>query len=359
MRILIFSYSVAEWGGLQEWVTGLATGLVSAGHRIGLVSASDEISRRASAGGAETYNIVWDIADIDSVLDVVGDDWDVVLTTPLVARAIGGRVARRLAIPAVATFHGVYSDYVYSWKGDFAKIVAMAPALADMLRVVGAVRPSDLTVIPNSVPSSELDEEVLPLSVKMADGVFKIAIACRLESDKLPTLNILHHLLPKLNALGIFRVHLDLLGDGSQSGLFIARLNKYSESYPLFSFKLGGWVEREQLCNVLRHAVVTVGAGRTALHSLAVGTPVLGSGARAFVGLSSPARIQDLLDCNFGDYVPGRPLDSFDDLNLLVEDELYSEATVAGRRFIGNSYTESHSIVEFERLFDSIASGGK
>lgn len=354
MRILFFSHSVADWGGLQEWVTGLSSSLAARGNRVGLVTSSVEISQRAASAGVWVYDIDWSSPSTKFVLDAVGSDWDIVVTTPLIAREVGSKVASALQIPSVATFHGVYSDYVYAWKKQFAKMVVVAPALANMLKVVGGVEQSEIATIPNGVPESETSIAPLGFADKVEGGVFTIAMACRLEMDKLSSLDVLYTMIPKLSALGVNRVNLILLGDGKQRNVFVSRLRSLSAAWPMFTFELRGWLDTAAMFDVLRRSVVTLGAGRTALHSLAAGTPVIGVGARAFVGVSSIRRMPEMLDCNFGDYIPARPMESFEDLDLLTDAESYDAAAAAFQNIIREGYTETKSAECFEKLFRSL-----
>lgn len=351
MNILFLCHTVASWGGLQEWATGIASALSRRSHRVGIVSSSPEIASRASLAEVEVFDIDWQKPDEDAVIAEIGPEWDVLVTTPALARKLGAKVSTRLSIPAVATFHGVFSDHVYAWKHQFAKLVAVAPALEDMLTVIGGIDPSDVAMIPNGIDEAELSFDPHSFNDKTRDGVFSIAMASRLEFDKISGLSVLHQLVPRLSEAGVDKVQLELMGDGKQRNLFIARLRALAERWPGFTFRLRGWVDTDEMCSILRTSAVTLGAGRTAIHSLAAGTPVVGVGAREFVGISTKERVKEMLDCNFGDYIPRRPMGSFDGLDQLLDSETYDSTARYYQRIVEESYTESSAASQFEQLF--------
>lgn len=350
MKILIVSQSFAEWGGLQEWVSGLSVNLLRLGHDIGLVTSSAEISSRVANAGGSIFEVDWTFANEQEILQQVGFDWEIVLTTPLKSRAVGIAISEAIKVPCIATFHGVYADYVYSWKSRISKIVPVAPALAGMIKMIGAVDDGDLVTIPNGIPSDELRTEAVTYKERMADGDFTIAMASRLEGDKIGTLSVLGNLLPKLQLLGFEDFQLVLMGDGRERGLFESRLRSMQRTYPGFKYELAGWVDSSVMCSVMSTAMATVGGGRTALHSLACSTPVIGSGARAFVGVSSVRRLQSLLDCNFGDYIPDRNLATFDDLDLFENPATFEDAGRTYRKVIGDRYTDELVAARFADL---------
>lgn len=360
MRILIVSQSFAEWGGLQEWVTGLSVNLRNFGHEVGLVTASAEVSDRVSIVGVHVYELDWLTVSTESVLELVGCEWQVIITTPLKSRAVGISLAEALDVPCIATFHGVYADYVYSWKHRVSKIVPMAPALANMLRSIGGVDNSAMETIPNGIPVRELRTEPLSYDARMQSGVFNIAMACRLEADKFGTLGVLKSLLPKLQLLGFDAFNLILMGDGSERAFFESQLRSLQNAGSRkFRYELAGWVEPEAMFQVMSGSMVTVGGGRAALHSLAGGTPVIGAGARAFVGVSSVRRLQALLDCNFGDYIPGRDLSTYDDLEIFQDRIAYEEAGGVYRDLLERNYTEESVASKFAALCSDLVTSNE
>lgn len=355
MRVLIVAHTTSSWGGVQEWALTLIQGLTSRGHQVGVMTPNQKLIRETELVGAMGMRSDLGGSDLPACLEWFSqNEWDVIVTSPMRSREVAQYFHRETGVPFVATFHGVHTDYVYAWKNEARALVAVTGSLARMITQIGGKTPGDIAVIPNGVPESELERPQLTLEDKMDDGPFKIALASRLEIDKLRQLEVLDNTVGKLTDLGVGPIHATMMGDGSARGYFNSYLGQIATRHSNFTYTLAGWLDLPGMLTTIESSVLSLAAGRTALHSLAVGTPVIGVGARKHVGLVAGDRMQETADSNFGDYFTASGFKPATDLSPLLDRAEYSTLSTQGRDFIRRRYTARHMVESFEELLLSL-----
>lgn len=351
MRILVIVHTVSSWGGVQEWALTLIQGLASKGHTVGVIAPTQRLIDEAKEAGARGLRSDLAESDLSECLGWVQESgWDVIVSSPMRSREVSQYLYQKTGIPFVATFHGVYSDYVQSWKDEAGALVAVTGLLAKMVHQIGGVPLEQVAVIPNGVPESELARPGVSFEDKMEEGVLRIAMASRLDIDKLKQLEALDNLVTQLSDQGVERVHATIMGDGSGRGYFNSRLRELSERNSGFTYRLSGWLSLPDMLAELEHSTVSLTAGRTALHSLAVGTPVIGVGAREYVGLFVSSHVDAIADSNFGDYFTPQGFEPTADLSLLLNPGSYAQLAAQGREWVRQGYTAESMIESFENL---------
>ena len=112
MRILIPAYTVAEWGGLHEYVIGAATTLLDLGHDVTLVVKDGLVAEKGEEIGARVIRVDW--ADWTEVAEDVrnGPRYDVVFAQPFESRKFALYVNEVMKTKVVAMFHGFHHDFV-------------------------------------------------------------------------------------------------------------------------------------------------------------------------------------------------------------------------------------------------------
>lgn len=355
MRILVIAHAISSWGGVQEWAYTLLQGLAAKGHQVGVISPTPNLIERARQLGAETLRSELTDDDIPECLEWFQRvEWDVIVTSPMRSREVGQFLSRETGVPFIATFHGVYTDYVYSWKSEARSIVAVTNLLSRMIGQIAGISSEEVAVIPNGVSEAQLRRPGLSFEEKIADGVFKIALASRLDIDKLKQLDELSRIVSSLADSGIDRVEATIMGDGSGRGYFNSYLQDLAARHPHFSYEISGWTDLPDMLTEIEASMISLAAGRTALHSLSVGTPVHAVGARESVGLFAAPNVQDIADSNFGDYFTPRDFKPITKLDRILDPDEYGELSTAGREFVRSDYTAESMVAKFEALIETI-----
>lgn len=355
MRILVIVHTVSSWGGVQEWALTLIQGLARKGHRVGIIAPSQRLIDEAREAGVQGLRSDLAESDLSECLGWVQETgWDVIVCSPMRSREVSQYLSHETGIPFVATFHGIYSDYIQSWKDEAAAVVAVTGLLAKMVHQIGGVPLADIAVIPNGVPEQELERAGLSFEEKTNDGVFKIAMSSRLDIDKFKQLESLDSLVAQLADHDVDRVHATLMGDGNGRGYMNSYLRELSNRHSGFTYRLSGWLDLSDMLAEIEQSTVSLAAGRTALHSLAVGTPVIGVGAREYVGLFASSDVDAIADSNFGDYFTPRDFEPTTDLGLLLNPGSYAQLATQRREWVRQGYTAESMIDSFENLLAGI-----
>jgi len=124
------------------------------------------------------------------------------------------------------------------------------------------------------------------------------------------------------------------------------------------SLELAGWTS--DLPELIRSVDIVIGAGRSALESLALEKPVIVLGERAVLGLCGPDNWNDCLRTNLGDHHPTR--DFFPArLELALRDALNPSLDRAalgrwGRDQVIRDYNLDHVASRVERIYENLIS---
>lgn len=303
LRVFMPVYAVADWGGLQENYSLLVEGLLEMGVTVIAATSPGILADRLEHHGAEVYRLDWskNAASLADGLAQVA--CDIVLTQPFASRELGLEFAQRRSIPVISMFHGSAHDQVYWWGEYVERFIVTAPALADMLTGYAKIDPEKIVCIPNGVPDIEFAGPCPTLVERVAEGTGHIAIAARLAREKMAQAAVAVSVAQVCAAARPdLRWVIDVYGDGPMRSDFEAELIKGLSGSVDIEHVMHGWVDPEDVPHAVRGAVVSVMAGRGAVHAVAAGSLVVAVGAEHYLGLVDPAGLEQALNSNFGDY---------------------------------------------------------
>lgn len=334
MRILLPAYTVAEWGGLHEYVVGAAATLLERGHDVTLVVRDGLVAEKGEEVGAQVIRVDW--ADWTAVAEEVrnGPRYDMVFAQPFESRKFALFVNEVMKTKVVAMFHGFHHDFVYTWQHLVDGFLVTTEQIGDLLVDLCRIEPERVHVAPNGVDMDRFEYPLLGLDEKIVNGHGSIVMASRIDKDKRSQVRAL-----KLLISGLFHqarnIHWDIeiLGDGPERNRVDRELANYIVDYPNVSVVMRGWVPADDVPRLMNKAVFSVSAGRGAMQSLAVGTPCLAAGARGIAGLQVGPNLDVGVWSNFADYpiVGCKIVDLETDLERILIPEAYADAQVEGR----------------------------
>lgn len=302
-RILIPAQTVAEWGGLHEWVVDAAADLIAAGHEVTVVGAAGMFEQRARAAGAGFLTVDWDRwqAEVDRVAET--GPYDIVF-----AHAPKGRMLA-LALPewegsrVHVMVHGAYHDYIYTWAERVESIPAASPCLVDFLTRIGKVEPWKIDMVPNGVADAVFDLPLLSLEERIEGGVGHVVMASRLARDKMRQIEAAKEALAACSRLRPdVTWQLDVLGDGPERERFEREFQRFALAHPGVRTVFHGWVPPEEVPRRMNNAVIGLVSGMGGIRTLAAGALCIGVGARGSVGVQTGRNLRAGLWTNFGDH---------------------------------------------------------
>lgn len=355
-RILMPAKTVAEWGGLHEYVVHATRALVAAGNEVTVACTPGLVAARVIEVGGSVVEVDWsDWAP--TVAALRGSSFDLVLSHGPGSRDLALAVNRFLQADLYIMFHGAYHDYVYTWSDQVTGFLTVSPSLTDFLVRIGKVEPWRIDLVPNGVDDSLFEGPLPTLDEKLADGVGHVVMASRIARDKAGQFPVAEQV---LRACSLARPdvtwRLDVLGDGPLRPGFESDLRRFSRRHPNVEYEFHGWVSPDDVAERMRTAVAAVVTGRGAITALAAGTLCVAVGARGSVGLQHGHNLKAGLWSNFGDHsCPGfTPSDLDADLAAHLDPEAYAAAVDTGRRITARS--RSAGVVD-EALLSALQCG--
>lgn len=334
MKVLIPAYTVAEWGGLHEYVVGAAATLLERGHDVTLVLQDGLVADKGEETGAQVIRVDW--ADWTEVAREVrnGPRYDLIFAQPFQSRKFALFVNEVMKTKVVAMFHGFHHDFVYTWQHLVDGFLVTTEQIGDLLVDLCRIEPARVRVAPNGVDMDRFEYPLLGLEEKIVDGHGSIVMASRIDKDKRSQVTALKQLISGLShQAGGIRWDVKILGDGPERGRVERELGNFIVDHPNVTVEMCGWVPPDTVPVLLNRAVFSVSAGRGAMQSLAVGTPCLAAGARGIAGLQVGANLDVGVWSNFADYpIVGCDIADLEtDLARVLIPEAYAAAQVEGR----------------------------
>ena len=342
-RILMPAKTVAEWGGLHEYVVNASRTLVGAGNEVVVVCTAGLVAERVEATGATSMAIDWN--DWRGAAEVLKEmEFDVILSHGPGSRELAVDVHEALDADLYVMYHGANHDFVYSWGEEVSAFLAVSPSLVDFLVRIGKVEPWKIEVVPNGVDDAIFDLPLKSLEEKLSDGVGRIVMASRLAPDKASQFPIAKQLLTACSsAVPDVRWELQVLGDGPLRNSLESDLHRFARANGAVDISFEGWVSPEEVPERMNGAVAGLVTGRGAITALAAGALCVGVGARGSVGLQVGGNLRAGLWSNFGDHACPQfspsPLEA--DLAAHLSPEPYAEAVKIGRQVVRRSRASS------------------
>lgn len=333
-KVLMPAYTVAEWGGLHENVLSSAQALRTAGHEVTLVLTAGLISEKAVANGFQVINVDWDnwketAAHIRSTVS-----YDLIIAQPQKSRELAISVNKSAGKPLYVMFHGYYSDHAIEWHPEVTGFLPVTSLLADFLIQYCKVPSWKVSVVPNGVPSNRFELGMKSLASKLKNGCARVIIPSRIDKDKVYQQEALKSLLKCIRESGDTHAwEFQVLGDGPEKRNFQRLSRELIHDMTNVSINFTGWVDSEEVPRLMNEAFLTIGAGRGALQSIAVGTPVLAAGKFGVGGLQYGHNLRVGLWNNFGDYPfkDAQVSDISTEFNSLFDPVFYNEIQETAR----------------------------
>lgn len=347
MRIIFLCHTVAKWGGLHENTTAAINGLIANGHAVYAVLSPGPISELARSAGAIVYECDWQAKDsadrIYRDIEARELSFDVALASPIKSRELGIELASSLNIPIAIQFHGHYPDQAAWWKSEVSKFSAVSGSISEMLTGYCQVPGWDVSQIPNGVDSGILNREPIDPALKLRNGTLRISVASRLEKDKGFQWSALIELLKNLTPASELDIEVRIMGDGENRETIAKLIRENTDGLSNVNVDFTGWLSPEEVEKELRQSYLAVGSGRSALKSLAVGTPVIGAGRSANIGFIHGVGYDLASWSSFGDNPsPSVPRSQHLDCvhSVMTDFDFYRSIQIDARRFIEGGRTQ-------------------
>ena len=333
-KVLMPVRTVAEWGGLHEWVYHAVKDLQAVDCDVVVVGQDGVFRERIESLGASFVVLDWDnwASSMEQVLAT--GPWDKIFSHGPHARNVALRASDITGTPVYHMIHGAYLDQVNEWSPRVETILAASPSIQDFVVRVGKVEPWKVAVVPNGVPDEVFDLPYRTLQEKIADGRGVVVTAARLAQDKLhqiePTITLvatLSELFPDVDWV------LNVMGDGPLKGRFQAEFAKGLGHLPRVRVEYSGWVEPAEVPRRMNAAVAACVAGMGGVRALAAGTLSVGVGAQGSVGLQRGSNLRAGIWSNFGDHGCPRftPSDIREDLLSVFTENAYDDVVQFAR----------------------------
>lgn len=294
MNVLLPVFFHSAMGGLHRHILSSVKVLIREGHEVTVVCKPGPFAEEVEALGGQVMRTDYSNEDVTRVIDVVGtQSFDLVYAHPFDSRQVGLAVAETHSIPIVLVIHGMYHDEIEQYHASVSRVIAVSKRIATHLVEHCPAIESKLIVIPNGVDDAFVPDAT-SVSSERVTGLF----TSRLDADKLFILDVF---LDALEDERIKSLPIDwlIVGDGTQREKYASR---YEEALEETSQTMDwlGWVEQDDLPEVMRRADFVIAPGRSALEGMAVGKPTIAVGSKSYQGLVTPSTWQDIASTNFG-----------------------------------------------------------
>lgn len=294
MNVLLPVFFHSVMGGLHRHILSSVKVLIREGHEVTVVCKPGPFAEEVEALGGQVIRTDYSNEDVTRVIDVVGpQSFDLVYAHPFDSREVGLAVAETHGIPFVLVIHGMYDDEIEQYHASVSRVIAVSERIAAHLLEHCPAIESKLTVIPNGVDDAFVPDAT-SVSSERVTGLF----TSRLDADKLFILDVFLDALEdeRLKSLPIDWL---IVGDGTQREKYASRYEKALEGTSQ-TMEWLGWVEQDDLPEVMRRADFVIAPGRSALEGMAVGKPTIAVGSKSYQGLVTPSTWQDIASTNFG-----------------------------------------------------------
>lgn len=294
MNILLPVFFHSAMGGLHRHILSSVKVLIREGHEVTVICKPGPFAEEVEALGGQVIRTDYTNEDVTRVIHAVRtQSFDVVYAHPFDSRQIGLAVAETNGIPFVLVIHGMYHDEIEQYHASVSRVIAVSERIATHLVEHCPAIESKLTVIPNGVDDAFVPDTT-SVSSERVTGLF----TSRLDADKLFILDVF---LDALEDERIKSLPIDwlIVGDGTQREKYASRYEEALEGTNQTMDWLG-WVEQDDLPEVMRRADFVIAPGRSALEGMAVGKPTIAVGSKSYQGLVTPSTWQDIASTNFG-----------------------------------------------------------
>ena len=326
----------APLGGLQSHVRAQAQALLSAGHQCTVMCKPGPFADSLRKLPIQVLETTFENLEGSGEQARRAGKYDLVHAHPFRSRIVGLEVARAQCIPFIVTFHGTYAESLPSYVEDTDLLIAVSAAIRDYLVENVNCPPEQIVVVPNGVDTNlfrpadvnwgDIRSRVPDLAeFRPRPHERRVFFVSRMDRDKRFVLDVVKQCWEDLARHLAFDIAWWVAGDGALRGElegFAAQINQ-AAGRQLITFL--GWQDEPTLSALYNACHLAIAPGRSALESMACGTPVIAIGSKGYVGLiDSQAALAGLYG-NFGGFGQKRegyaPGSMFHDIDRVIYDD--------------------------------------
>jgi len=284
LRVFIPVYYVAPLGGLQEHVRQITRVLQRQGHVPVVMCKPGPFADQLEEAGVDV--LLTDYADPakDLQLATHNGPFDLVHAHPFQSRTVGLRVAEHFSVPFILTLHAMYVDAVDQYDDKLDLLITVCPAIRDLVVSRTDVRHAKIVPLHNGTD----------LSVFRSSGQRKALWASQKRPARIAYVGRLAEM--KQNAFSAIAdawnrqskgegpvCQWQIVGDGPLLEDLQQAAKVLGPDHPPVEFT--GWLGQDAVADIYRAADACIGPGRSALDSMAAGTPTIAAGNYAYLGI--------------------------------------------------------------------------
>jgi glycosyltransferase involved in cell wall biosynthesis len=340
--VVILVFFNAEMGGLQEHVRAQARGLAKRGFQPTVVCRPGvfEQSLREEQIPVITTNFENPIEDVDRLLAEIPEP-AIIHAHPFASRRLGQRLAERTGRPLFVTFHGSYADGIANWGDAATTVVAVSPGIGDLLVAASPSIAERIIVLPNAVDLTCFHPGSQRIGTPRG---FEVVVPSRFDADKSLLVDLLRVAWGKQAEESNGSINWVLAGDGTSLPVLMSAADDLARAIGRSVVAFPGWQTPSDLAKLLRRADAAVAPGRSALESMASGTPTNAVGSKGYFGPTWES-IHGGMYSNFGGVIThsidhGGLLQDIERLKLLSSEQR-SSIGVASRVLVSAFYDQS------------------
>lgn len=353
MNILITLYYNAELGGLHDNVFATAIEAKKRGHNVFIACRAGAFNEKLLASGIQTITIDQDkkVDSINRIIEVMGENIDLIHAHPGNSRIIAMRLHRQLNIPVIFHVHGAWLDGIDNFIEEVECVFAVSESVKQKVVQLCNGYEHKVHIIPNYSD--------YPYSAKkiFEDNNEKkvISLITRIDPDKKLIIDEFLKIIPLVNTMSI-PIKINIIGDGLLKLDFLQKL-KDNIKNDLIEINYVGWIDdNKELKKYIEDSDIVVGPGRVAIDSFTLGIPVIVVGSQNYQGLIDRSNWQAFISNNFGGYGTNKhDSNILDDFNSLLHDKhIYNTSVNIGRLAVETFFDKKTTLEKHFSIYNII-----
>lgn len=334
MKLLITLFFNAELGGLHDNVFSTALEASNRGYDVYVACRAGLFNERLKESGIKTITVNQNnITDItEKVLEVMGNDIDLIHAHPGNSRIAAVRLSKKYNIPMIYHVHGAWNDGVNIYIDHLDSVFVVSESVKQNIIELCGGHEEKIHVIPN------YSDYKYNVNLNKAE-TNTISLITRIDKDKTLIIEEFNKLISYFNSVNQ-KLKINIIGDGNLSHDFINNLYKEITNN-LVEINFIGWVtDKEILKKYIEESKIIIGPGRVAIDAYTLGRPVIVIGSANYQGIITSDNWQQIAANNFGGYgkaVEGNNI--CDDVDQLLNNHsTYTNSTMIGQQIIKNFF---------------------
>lgn len=374
MHIFIPVFFNAPLGGLQSHVMSQVKALWGTKHTCTIMCKPGPFAESLKSAGVSVLET--DYVEIERSIEqaMSAGPFDLVHAHPFSSRAVGISVARKLNIPFLLTFHGMYLDSLDEYGRAVDMVLTVSPAIRNYLIENSKFPAERIFVIPNGVETDvfrpvDLDREEIKQSFPSLHNLSIepdsrwIFFVSRMDQDKEFILDVVKETWENMVDTRAYDLHWIVAGDGGlrQEMEEVAQETNTAAGKQLITFV--GWLDETSLATLTSMCDLAIAPGRSALESMACGVPVIAIGSKGYIGLIGSQETMSGIDTNFGGvgvkhegYESGAMYRDID--RVIYDDHLLSDLGTLSKKIVSTFFAQANLNDQLLRMYEFLLALG-